>query len=497
MTAPNHRQQWLELKNTSRDPLQIGRLANRVAASFLDGFLSSGSYSEGHIALLCEMSTAEGEPELTQPAVRALFGIIVERLCDEFEALPAEFYNRVMAQVISFCRKLPAGHSLDLALTAAGMDTGDDIVERAARVAETENHLSIDQPPRKIFVLSRVTIGADVAVTSVILQRLQAIFPHAEMILVGSHQCEEIFGGCERLQFAPVTYKRRGGIYERLESWHKTREIISGHMKAGSEGDVIIVDPDSRLSQLGLLPMASEDCYFYFHSRSADAAPERLSIGALTNSWLDKISGQTAFSYPCLWLPGRHQTAAAAFCRQLHEHGARRLIAVNFGVGGNPRKRVGRRFELNLLLQLLAEPGTVVLLDSGIGQEESDNSSWLMESLRKRGYLVQTAEFGAPPSDRPGSRLLGIQLDIGQLAALVEVCDEYIGYDSAGQHIAAALKVPCVTVFAGSNSMRFIQRWAALGQGRRHIVHVDTLTDPDAVDIEDVIGRIMATRGSA
>jgi len=85
-------------------------------------------------------------------------------------------------------------------------------------------------------------------------------------------------------------------------------------------------------------------------------------------------------------------------------------------------------------------------------------------------------------------------MGIGELAALISNCDEYIGYDSAGQHIAAALKVPCITVFAGSNSMRFVQRWAAQGPGERHIVHADTLTNPGAVDIEDIIGRVIAAR---
>jgi ADP-heptose:LPS heptosyltransferase len=93
--------------------------------------------------------------------------------------------------------------------------------------------------------------------------------------------------------------------------------------------------------------------------------------------------------------------------------------------------------------------------------------------------------------------VIGLRLGIGELAALIKNCDEYIGYDSAGQHMAAALNVPCTTIFAGSNSMRFVQRWAALGPGERHIVHVDTITDPTTVDIDDVISRIMAARGSA
>jgi ADP-heptose:LPS heptosyltransferase len=74
--------------------------------------------------------------------------------------------------------------------------------------------------------------------------------------------------------------------------------------------------------------------------------------------------------------------------------------------------------------------------------------------------------------------------------------DEYIGYDSAGQHIAAAVETPCLTVFAGSNNMRFIRRWSAFGPERCQIVHVDTLSDPSAIQIDDIIIRIMNERSA-
>jgi hypothetical protein len=497
MVLPSYRQCWSKLKNSSSAPETIARLAGQVAASFLDGFLQDGSYSGDHIALLCEMSTAEADPRLTQPAARALFGIIIERLCDEFEGLPAEFYNRVMAQVISFCRRLPAGQSLDRGLIEAGIYRQEDIVERMARIGTCENRLRPDRPPRKIFVLSRATIGADIAVTSVILQRMKGTFPASELVLVGNEKCKEIFGGFEALEFAPVNYTRHGGVFERLDSWHQTRRIISGSRNAENSRNVVVIDPDSRLSQLGLLPLVPDERYFYFNSRSADAGNQRLSMGALTNDWLDLVSGQAAFCYPGLWPAGKDRRAAAEFCRQLQKTGARRLIAVNFGVGGNLRKKVGQPFELRLLNRLLEEPDTIVLLDKGFGEEESSNTGWLMERMQKQGHQVHASDIDTPPRVRPGCGLIGLHLNIGQLAALIDNCDEYIGYDSAGQHMAAALSVPSVTVFAGSNSMRFIQRWAALGPGSRHVVHVDTLTDPGAIDFDDVIGRVMTARGRA
>ena len=47
--------------------------------------------------------------------------------------------------------------------------------------------------PERIYVLSRVTMGADVAITSVIIQRLQRMFDEAEIVLVGAEKLGELF----------------------------------------------------------------------------------------------------------------------------------------------------------------------------------------------------------------------------------------------------------------------------------------------------------------
>ena len=90
--------------------------------------------------------------------------------------------------------------------------------------------------------------------------------------------------------------------------------------------------------------------------------------------------------------------------------------------------------------------------------------------------------------------IVGLETRIGEFAAIIAQCDEYIGYDSAGQHIAAAVETPCLTIFAGSNNMRFLRRWSAFGQNSCQIVHVDTLNDPNAIDIDGIIIRIMNER---
>ena len=58
-------------------------------------------------------------------------------------------------------------------------------------------------------------------------------------------------------------------------------------------------------------------------------------------------------------------------------------------------------------------------------------------------------------------------------AALIGASDAYIGYDSAGQHIAAALGVPTIDIFAGFSSPRMPERWSPHGPGPVHLLVVD------------------------
>ena len=51
--------------------------------------------------------------ELSRAVSSAFFSVIVEELCDDYEEFQFEVYNRVMSQVISYCRNIPAGKKID------------------------------------------------------------------------------------------------------------------------------------------------------------------------------------------------------------------------------------------------------------------------------------------------------------------------------------------------------------------------------------------------
>lgn len=460
----------------------------------MDAYLKDCHYEEDYIDLLCEMTTFSEDTDLDGIAAQALFSIIIESLCDDFEDLQTETYNRVMAQIISFCRRLRAGNELKRSLTKFNINTRDDLLERIANIRMDSKKLSRRQKVAKILLLSRVTIGADVAITSIIIQRLAQIFPSAELVLIGGSKLDEIYGGNPRIRLHRVPYNRKGGLLDRLSSWQTVLKIIEQELAACPLENTILIDPDSRLSQLGVLPIIDPDHYFFFDSRSEVSFAGNLSMAQLTNAWLNKLTDAEDFCHPMVWLlPSNRQTAARLYAK-LKSNGAGRVIAVNFGVGGNPRKKVGMHLEQELLLTLLQEPNTVILLDKGIGDEELRDSDALIARIKAKGYNTHEAVFNNKLDTRLDWGIIGLQSRIGEIAAIIAECDEYIGYDSACQHIAAALKTPCLTIFAGSNNMRFIRRWSAFGSNSCKIVHVDTLSDPSAIDVENIIIRVMNER---
>ena len=493
MESSFYKTKWFEVKKKSNHH-ELKSLSCQIAYSFLDYYLKDCHYEAEYIDLLCRMTTFSDDPHLNNPGTQALFGIIVESLCDDFEELQTSTYNRVMTQVISFCRDHRSGKKLDSSLKKFNMHSQKDLLHRIEKIRNNGNILPDPGPVKKILLLSRVTIGADVAITSVIIQRLIKYFPDAEIIIMGSGKLREVYGGNPMIRVKEVPYTRRGGLIPRLSSWHTVLDIIQEETGTLSSENFILIDPDSRLSQLGILPLVPPDNYFFFDSRSHSVFNNKLSMVELTNTWLDKITGETKFSYPEVWTKKDDADQAKNFCTSLRNNGAKNIIAVNFGVGGNSRKKVGTELEARLLFTLLQEPDTIIILDKGFGNKELEDTDILLESVENNGYPVFNTSLDPNEIKNIKYGIVGIECRIGQIAALIANSNEFIGYDSACQHIAAAFSIPCLTIFAGSNNMRFIRRWSAYGKKSSHIIHVDTLTNPDALDMENLNARISHTR---
>jgi len=342
------------------------------------------------------------EPE----ASRALFTIVVERLADLFEPRLCDVYAELFAEIIA--RTVPGLHAAHL-------------VQRYRRVRVPRK---LDRDPalvHDVFVLSRVTLGADVAVTSVVLDAAKKRFPNAEIHFVGKRKGWELFAADSRLEHLPVSYGRFGSIDDRLSVWPALRAALS-------LPDSIVIDPDSRLTQLGLLPVCPEEDYYFFESRSYGVNSTE-SLSELTQRWVAET-----FDIP----------DARPFIAPIAVSGDPAAVTVSFGVGENPAKRVDDPFETELLRHLIQRDMSI-LIDRGAGGEEADRVDRAV------------AQCGGNVREWDGS--------FAGFAAQIAKSELYIGYDSAGGHAAAAIGIPMISIFGGHVSERMFQRWRPTGAG--------------------------------
>jgi len=252
-------------------------------------------------------------------------------------------------------------------------------------------------------------------------------FPDTPVFLAGPRKCWELFEADSRVAWFDVPYPRSGPLRDRLAAVLKLRRTLPA--------DAIVIDPDSRLTQLGLLPVCDDDRYFFFESRAA--GDSRDTLGAITRRWTVATFGVEGDGYIA---PAPVDDAPQ--------------ITISLGVGGNQRKRVPDPFERELMNRLA---GPDILVDRGAGGEEADRVAGAIAGLpRMRTWDGSFAGF----------------------AARIARSSLYAGYDSAGQHAAAALGIPLVTVFAGFTSDRMFHRWRPSGRGPIEVVRVD---DPDPV----------------
>ncbi|MDA1369912.1 MAG: hypothetical protein O2971_04000 [Proteobacteria bacterium] len=494
MRASYYQELW-QLVKESPTETAVESLAQRIAASFVDRYYYSDEYNREYVHLLCEMATHFSEPALNLAAARALFGIVIERLCDDFEELQTETYNRLICQVVNFLCKHAQGQEIESELYGFHLRTEKLLYKRIESIRlSPDRQIPAIVKPKKILVLSRVTIGADVAITSVICQRLAKHYPNARIIVFGDAKLQQVFGSESGIEIHQLNYTRRGSLLERFQIWLELLNEVRAEIDGLSPAEFLLLDPDSRLTQLGVLPLVPLQNYRFFNSRGNKDYSAKASVSELTNQWLDNILGGHEFCYPAVWPQKDCLEKAQQLRTVLDPDRQSKLVTLNFGVGGNSRKRVEGDFEMELVLALLKESDTKVIVDRGIGEEELQRSGRILELAQLQGITTQALKFDELDSASAASQLLGIECSVGEIAALIACSDEFIGYDSACQHIAAAEEVKTYTVFAGTNNVRFIRRWHACGENTSEIIYVDSISKDSQVDNADIIARLVDLR---
>lgn len=480
-------------------------LSARAAELVIVHFQQDGSLLREAVELLCRIAT-DGDLLIARAGITGIFPKLIERLNDSFDPANCQLYDWLFAQLIEFCRRLPEADCLDEGLTRFGLGNEDDLLTRKARISNFKSRIpnpASFSEVRKVLLLSRVTIGADVAVTSAMIAKLREVLPQAEFVLLGSRKLRELYGGDSGIRVREIAYERGGSLLSRLTSWLDVVEAVQDELCGFREDEVWVIDPDSRLTQLGLLPLVEKDRnYFFFESRSYQGNGKSKFIGQLAARWTGELIARPGVAFPFVALPTEHQQfgqVAAAAIRNSQSAIRNRVVAVSFGVGGNERKRLSVEFEEHLIAHLLKD--SKLILDKGASQEEREQINRIAANLRAQGKKVveidQTNKVELSVQNSLQADVVTWDGSIGAFAGLIAGSDEYIGYDSAGQHIAAALGVPTLTVFVNSNNATFAERWQPFGKGRIEVAVIEPEQLANQADIADsVLLRVLALRQS-
>ncbi len=472
---------------------EAGVLADRAVSSFLALSAGEGGYLRSSITLISEM-TASDDAELAGIGITTLFKRLVEPLNDSFDPLASDLSDRIIAQVVDFYRHQPGCEILHRRLAEFGIASEADLLKHREQLV-TRSPGAEENRLRKVLLLSRITIGADIAVTSVIAGHLRRFAPQAELVFVGPAKLREVFGGDARLGFRPVEYPRSGRVRDRLLVWSELLDAVSSEITALERDEFLIVDPDSRMTQLGLLPMTSApDRHALFDSRRYGSA-ERESLGRLASRWAAERWSLKAVgprdSSPSVALAAGPVESAAKLIDSLRRSAEATVVFISLGVGGNEKKRVSPSFEELLILALGAEAGLII--DRGSTEREGAVVDRVVELLRAKGARVVEAAEGLDDEAlrRLPADVLTWSGGIGSFASLIAAADLYVGYDSAGQHIAAALGRPTLTLMVNDSSARFADRWKPTGSGMVRVIALSP-DDADRKGAADLVAETMA-----
>lgn len=394
--------------------------AEELAGRLLDDCLNGRPWNPDDADALASAALSD-DPRQARQAARALFAGLIEPLADVFDPQLAARYAAIFSTFIA--RAFPA-------LPAPGL---------LARYSEVSAVRPVRVEPKRVVVLSRVTLGADVSITSLFLDAAKRRFPAAAIVLAGTSKAWELFEHDPRLTMFAVEYGRSASLAERLSTFEPLRRLCD-------QPGTILLDPDSRLSQLGLLPLCPAENHFLFQSR-AYGGDSLDPLPVLAARWIQQTLG---IDDPEPYLHPRFN----------YDFGSSPVVTASFGVGENHAKRLDDLFEHEIAAHLASLPAQV-FIDAGVPGSE--------EEARVRAAVEAAGE--------PGKRI-GIHTgSFASFAAMIAASRLYFGYDSAGQHVAAAMGVPVVSVFKGFANERMLARWSPHGPAPVTVLRPDRFPD--------------------
>ena len=462
MDLPTAQKQADRLMSATSDAPDQALLCKELERTFMSRFYRGKQPDLEYPKILCRLALSS-DPLTAETAVKYLYNRIIEQLCDDFSERGAQLAARILAYIVPATIDKLGESKMAAILYQRGLDTEDKLLKNL-HATDSRQNVCFSRQERigKIIILSRVTVGADIAITGVMARRLSAAFPAAELVFIGPKHLPQLFHDLPHCRFLSLDYIRRGSIHDKIAFWPELVEMVENESSTCRQGEVLVFDPDTRLTQLGLLPPCPPERYFHFNSRTRKPEGASPGLTVIVNEWLDQILGKQALVYPWVSLLAEHEEKAATFCGMLRNNGCRQIISINFGVGNDQRKRIADPFEDEVLQTLLQQENTIILLDTGIGTEEKNRAENLLQAAAARNVRTSLSSESVLAAARIdyAHGIVALRASIGMFGALIDKSDGFVGYDSCCQHLANALEVPACIVFTGHRNERFLDRWS-------------------------------------
>jgi heptosyltransferase-3 len=311
-------------------------------------------------------------------------------------------------------------------------------------------HSLITDHIRNILLIQLGDIG-DVVLTFPAMKSLRDRFPHAKIMSAVRQKAESLLEDCPWIDGVIAIDQQKRSVKEEIAyQWRffsdlrKHRFELAIDMRTGTRG-AILAFLSGASQRVGFY---ADDGKLWRNRLFTHLAKIDYRIGQYVGDYYSAILNaygiKTQSELPRLPVSIEKQAVVNSLLKSEHIPADRPLIAIQpFSLW--QYKEWKKENHAALIGQIIAEYDAAVIITGSPNEKERAEE---IIRLAKHEYVYNFAG----------------KTSVGMLAALLSVCKLFIGSDSAGIHIAAAVGTPTISIFGPSSSASWAPR------GEQHIV---------------------------
>jgi len=480
----------MDIKIGELSPDLAEKYAYQAVNEFI-GAMKEGNILFDRIELLSGLAFHKNK-EISDKVLEPMFGVLINELKKSFKKREGDAYLKIFPYFI-----LAAKNQSEIIknwfekMEISESNPLEDLYKKSLELRKPKKQLTQDEIKKikKLIVLSRSTIGAEILASGVLLPQLIEQFKTAEIIFIDSCGAGAQVFNHPRIRLVDKFVNEKGeeislrwnrkniSILERFEYTATLSEFISLEIDNLGQEEYIILDADTRLSQTGAMPISKENHYFIDTVMEDDDSERVESIAAVCGKHINRLLNTQNAGYPRVYLSERDKKIAQEIW-DFFGFDKKNMALVSF-TSGIESKTLSPSFEKKFISKLI-ELGFTPLIERSPDPQEDKKNVEVVNYLRKNGKEVLEIDLSKPLDildKKIEAEVYTFQSKIGPLAALIEKSNLVVGYDSKNQHIAAAVSTPFITLFTGHINNIFLKRWTPISKNFFRIVEVEKKGD--------------------